>query len=45
MILSSFLSRQKQDDSNPHEILPISFNMHDILQYRYYNTGEREEGK
>ena len=26
MILSDFLSRQKNDDSNPHEILPISFN-------------------
>ena len=27
MILSDFLSRQKNDDSNPHEIIPISFNM------------------
>ena len=27
MILSDFLSRQKHDDSNPHEIIPISFNM------------------
>ena len=26
-ILSAFLSRQKNDDSNPHEIIPISFNM------------------
>ena len=25
MILSDFLSRQKNDDSNPHEIIPISF--------------------
>ena len=25
MILSDFLSRQKHDDSNPHEIKPISF--------------------
>ena len=31
MILSDFLSRQKHDDSNPHEIIPISFNMHNIL--------------
>ena len=31
MILSDFLSRQKHDDSYPHEIIPISFNMHNIL--------------
>ena len=28
MVLSDFLSRQNDDDSNPHEIIPISFNMH-----------------
>ena len=37
MILSDFLSRQKHDNSNPHEIIPISFNMQSILQIRYYN--------
>ena len=37
MILRDFLSRQKIDDSNPHEIIPISFNMKDILQQNYYN--------
>ena len=26
MILSDFLSRQKNDDSDPHDIIPISFN-------------------
>ena len=31
MILSDFLSRQKHDDSNPHEIIPISFTMHNVL--------------
>ena len=40
MILSDFLSRQKHDDSNPHEIIPTSFNMQSILQTRYYNLGE-----
>ena len=30
IILSDFLSRQKHDDSNPHEIIPISFNMHNV---------------
>ena len=33
MILSDFLSRQKHDDSSPHEIIPIFFNMHNILHY------------
>ena len=42
MILSDFLSRQKQDNSNPHEIIPISFNMHNILHERYYNIGKSE---
>ena len=27
MILSDFLSRQKQDDSSPHEIIPVLLNM------------------
>ena len=39
MILSDFLSRQKHDDSNPHETIPISFNMYSILQEKYYNIG------
>ena len=30
MILSNFLSRQKQDDSTPQEIIPISFNIQNI---------------
>ena len=45
MILSDFLSRQKQDDGNPYEIIAISFNMQNILQFSYYNISEREEGK
>ena len=32
MVLSDFLSRQYKDDSDPHEIIPISFNMHKVLQ-------------
>ena len=34
MTLSDFLSRQRHDDSNPHEIIPIPFNMQSILQTR-----------
>ena len=36
MVLSDSLSRQNNDDSNPHEIIPISFNMHKVLQENYY---------
>ena len=42
MILSDFLSREKHDDSNPCEIIPISFNMHNILHKRYHNIGKSE---
>ena len=37
MILSDFLSRQIEDDSNPHEIIPISFNIREVLQENYHN--------
>ena len=37
MVLSDFLSRQNNDDSNRHEIIPISFNMHKVLHGNYYN--------
>ena len=36
MILSDFLSRQIEDDSNPHKIISISFNIWDILQDNYH---------
>ena len=32
MVLSDVLSRQTNDDSNPHEIISISFNMHKVLK-------------
>ena len=37
MILSEFLSRQKNDDSNSHEIIPLSFNICQILDDNYYS--------
>ena len=37
MVLGDFLSRQQGDNSNPHEIIPISFNMGKILQQKYQN--------
>ena len=52
MILSDFLSRQIEDDSNPHEIIPISFNIQEILQESYhsmvmdtYNVQTRAQAK
>ena len=31
MVLRDFLSRQKMDDSNPHEIIPISFTLKSLV--------------
>ena len=45
MILSDFLSRQKHDDSDPHKIIPKSFNMQNVLHTRYYNMNEKEQGE
>ena len=52
MILSDFLSRQIEDDSNLHEIIPISFTIEEILQENYihlttdtYNMQTRAQAK
>ena len=37
MVLSDFLSRQNHIDSNPHEIIPMSFKMYQVLHENYYN--------
>ena len=37
MVLSDFLSRQQGDNSDPHQIIPISFNMKEILKQNYQN--------
>ena len=37
MVSSDFLSRQTEDDSDPHEIIPISFNIKEILKENYKN--------
>ena len=36
IILSDFLSQWTHDDSEPHDIIPISFNIHNMLHKRYY---------
>ena len=52
MILSDFLSTQIEDSSNLHEIIPISFNIQEILQESYhsmvtdtYNVQTRAQAK
>ena len=42
MVLSDFLSRKKHGDSNPHKIIPISFNLQYILQSKYTQRESRE---
>ena len=43
MILSNFLSRQKINDGDINEIIPISFNMRLVLQDKYYSLNEEKE--
>ena len=37
MVLSDFLSRQQTDDSNPHELIPISFSLRDQASDYFYH--------
>ena len=43
MILSDFLLRQNVHNSNPCEIIPISFNLRTVLQDKYYNLERANE--
>ena len=43
MILSDFLSRQTHDNSNPNEIIPISFNMYNVLYENYYSIETEDQ--
>ena len=43
MALSDFLSRQKTDDSNPHEVIPISFSLRRVLCENYYRLDKLTE--
>ena len=40
MVLSDFLSKQKTDDSNPHEIIPILFSLGRVLHENYYRIND-----
>ena len=37
MVLINFLSRQKTDDSKPHELIPISFLLRDQVSDYFYH--------
>ena len=36
MVLSDFLSRQKMDSINPHEIIPVSFTLKGLMGNHFY---------
>ena len=42
MILSNFLSRQMHGNSNPHEIIPISFNTYNVSYETYYRIETKD---
>ena len=41
MVLSNFLSRQKTDDSNPHELIPISFTIRSQIDNYFYQIDNK----
>ena len=41
MVLSDFLSRQKMDDSNPHELIPISFTLRSQTDNHFYQIDNK----
>ena len=43
MVLSDFLSRQKMDDSNPHEIIPISCTLKSLECNHFYQFNSMKE--
>ena len=43
MFLSDFLFRQKTDDSNPHEIIPISFTLKSLVSNYFYQINSMNE--
>ena len=43
MVLSDFLSRQKMDSSDPHEIIPISFTLKGLIDNHFYQINNTNE--
>ena len=40
-VLSDFLSRQKTDNSDPHEVIPISFTLKSIAGNHFYQINNK----
>ena len=45
MILSNFLPRIKVDKSNFHEIIPVSLDLQEVIQEKYYTQTGSEAQK
>ena len=43
IILSDFLLRQTHDDSNTYDLIPISFNMHNMLFENYIKLRQKRD--
>ena len=43
MVLSDFLSRQKMDDSNSHELIPISFTLRSQVDNHFYQINNESD--
>ena len=43
MVLSDFLSRQMTDNSNPHELIPISFTLRSQVGNHFYQINSRTD--
>ena len=43
MVLSDFLSRQRTDDSNPHELIPISYTLRNQIDDHFYQINSRTD--
>ena len=43
MVLSDFLSRQKTDDSNTHELIPISFMLRNQMDNHFYQIDSKTD--
>ena len=43
MVLSDFLSRQKMDDSNPHELIPILVTLRSQVNIHFYQINSRTD--
>ena len=43
MVLSDFLSRQKTDEGNPHELIPISLTLRNQIDNHFYQINSRAD--